>query len=314
MSDPAPAEAEPSEPPGADPAKRSGRSAYLIAQAKAVPVRAAATRGRLEAARGRHRSLDIVFDTAERDSRVGGSLLAGALAFRLFLWLLPAALLLVAGLGFGVQGYRPGSTADGLSEFLASIIDQASRDANRSRWVALVLGLGFLFIASRALITAVVAATAFAWQVPVPLLASKARSAVATSGVLFVALAGAAGATWLRDRSPGPGLTLMIALMVPWTLLWWAIALRLPRPPDLTARDLLPGAVLVGAGMEAMHLAAALYLNRRIGSASELYGGLGAAATLLLAAYLIARLIVGSCALSASVASRRARDREPAAG
>ena len=38
----------------------------------------------------------------ERDSEVGGGIIAGALAYRLFIWLLPLALVAVAGLGFAV--------------------------------------------------------------------------------------------------------------------------------------------------------------------------------------------------------------------
>ena len=51
--------------------------------------------------RGRdHPSVDIAFTTFERDFERGGGLIAGALAYRFFFWLLPFVLVLVGGLGF----------------------------------------------------------------------------------------------------------------------------------------------------------------------------------------------------------------------
>ena len=44
---------------------------------------------------------------ADRDADVGGGIIAGALAYRLFIWLLPFALVLVAGLGLRRRRGRP---------------------------------------------------------------------------------------------------------------------------------------------------------------------------------------------------------------
>lgn len=53
--------------------------------------------------RERRRSVDTLFEMVERDSEVGGGIIAGALAYRLFIWLLPLALIAVAGLGFAAD-------------------------------------------------------------------------------------------------------------------------------------------------------------------------------------------------------------------
>src|SRR3954466_992557 len=52
---------------------------------------------RAEAARSRHPIIDVGYRLVERDSSIGGGLLAGALAYRLFVLLLPTALLCVGG-------------------------------------------------------------------------------------------------------------------------------------------------------------------------------------------------------------------------
>ena len=43
---------------------------------------------RAQAERQRHESVDVLFDMADRDLEAGGGIIAGALAYRLFLWLL----------------------------------------------------------------------------------------------------------------------------------------------------------------------------------------------------------------------------------
>ena len=61
--------------------------------------RARILQARVDAARADHSSIDLGFSVVERDSSIGGGLLAGALAYRLFVLLLPSSLLLVSGLG-----------------------------------------------------------------------------------------------------------------------------------------------------------------------------------------------------------------------
>jgi hypothetical protein len=77
----------------------------------------------------------------ERDSDIGGGLLAGALAYRLFLLLLPTALLLVSGLGLYARATdkRPGEVAEeaGLHGLIASEV--ASAASGRARGLVFVL-------------------------------------------------------------------------------------------------------------------------------------------------------------------------------
>jgi hypothetical protein len=45
---------------------------------------------RADALRRRHSSVDAVYVMADRDAEVGGGVMAGALAYRIFVWLLPS--------------------------------------------------------------------------------------------------------------------------------------------------------------------------------------------------------------------------------
>jgi len=58
---------------------------------------------RAEAERQRHRSVDALYEMVGRDAEVGGGIIAAALAYRLFIWLLPVALVAVAGLGIAAD-------------------------------------------------------------------------------------------------------------------------------------------------------------------------------------------------------------------
>ena len=72
----------------------------------AIQARARELAARAEAERRRHESVDVVFEVVDRDVETGGGIIAGALAYRLFIWLLPAVLVAVAGLGFAADAGR----------------------------------------------------------------------------------------------------------------------------------------------------------------------------------------------------------------
>jgi uncharacterized BrkB/YihY/UPF0761 family membrane protein len=75
----------------------------------------------------------------------------------------------------------------------------------------------------------------------------------------------------------------------------------------VSAVELLPGALLIGVGVQFLHLATVFYFAHRIARASKLYGGLGGAATILLWTYLVARLVIASTVVNKTLAGRRAQ-------
>src|SRR5262249_4173427 len=75
----------------------NGRLKGLVMTARR---RAAAAWPAVEPRRPRTPSVDATLSPYERDRERAGFLLAGALAYRLFLWLLPFTLVIVGGLGF----------------------------------------------------------------------------------------------------------------------------------------------------------------------------------------------------------------------
>lgn len=263
-------------------------------------ARVDAARERIVSSRLKYRPLDLALTLSERDIATGGALMAGALAFRLFLWSLPAALLTVGLLGFDENAGSDAADA-GLGRYAADTIGEAAQQARGGRWWAVVIGALLLVIVSYTLAKTVVVATALIWGEPVrkPRRPLHAVAAVLITAVLVLGVS--ILAAWMRKDSPGVGLVATILVAVVWAAMWWLVSTWLPRPPDLPWWGLLPGAALIGVGTQLLQLATIYYFSARITHASHLYGSLGAAATLLLWTYVVARLLLGSAALNVVV-------------
>ncbi len=271
-------------------------------------VRIDATRVRVISSRLRHRPLDLALTLSEHDVATGGALMAGALAFRLFLWSLPAALLSVGLLGFNENAEQDATDA-GLGRYAADAIGTAAQEAHRGRWLAVIIGATLLVIVSYTLAKTVVVATALIWGEPVRKPGRPVRAVGAVLATVVLAFGVSLVATWMRQDSPGVGLTATILVALVWAALWWLVSTWLPRPDGLRWWALLPGAALVGVGAQLLHLATIFYFSRRITHASQLYGSLGVAATMLLWTYVVARLLLASAALNVVVLRVYARPR-----
>jgi uncharacterized BrkB/YihY/UPF0761 family membrane protein len=284
-------------------------------KAKARPSRVRAARDRVDnvrssviASRERFGAVDVAFDVSARNMTTGGAVLAGAIAFRLFLWTLPASLLAVGLLGFDPHEAATGANHLGLGR-AAATVGTAAQQAHRARWTLVVIGLFLLVSVSHTLGVTVRSATALTWQLPLRRERGYARTTAATALCALLALAFLALCTWLRTQSEGAALIVSLLSVVVWGGGWWAVSMSLPHQP--TSRwDLLPGAIVFGVGADVLHIGMIFFLARKISSASALYGSLGLASTLLLTAYLVARLMLAAAAVNAIMNLRRQRPPE----
>jgi uncharacterized BrkB/YihY/UPF0761 family membrane protein len=98
-------------------------------------------------------------------------------------------------------------------------------------------------------------------------------------------------------------------LAVPFAI-WLLVSFLLPNRAA-SWKDLVPGAVLVACGVEALHLLTTLLLTPRLSSATDLYGGMGVATVILVWLYLTGRLVVGAAVLDVTIVERREHDGRP---
>jgi uncharacterized BrkB/YihY/UPF0761 family membrane protein len=266
-------------------------------------------------ARRRLPPVDIAFTAAQRDDRIGGFVLAGAIAFRCFVYLLPLYLLGLVAAGAAVS-FDPESPSDvagsaGLSRYVAGVIGDAADTSKKSLWILAPVTLWALFTAGSAVHKVLAAAHANAWEIgPVP----KPKSYVASGGVFLFAAAIAAGVIAGRHLHSGVLAPLGAVVAASYYFgVWLVVSRLLPRPPDTPVRALIPGAVLVAVGTQGLYLFNVLYLNQKIESATEAYGALGIAASLLLWLYLLGRLMVAAPVLNATLWQRSQGDGTSAA-
>lgn len=281
--------AEPSSPPPTRRARLRARWARLQERRDELAERATVAR--------EHRTVDFLFRAFEHDRDAGGGLLASALAYRLFLWLLPATLIVVGCLGF----VPPGSAGEGASQigFGSSAVDdieQSASQASDGRWLLLAFGLATLGWASANLARAMWAATLLAWQLPIRRLEREyLASGFVVLGVL-VAAATSLAANWMRAQRGAWTLVAAPFMLVVFLALAWALLRALPHPPEVSVWGLLPGAVVFAVGVEILHLYTVIYLSSRY--TTEVYGVLGSAATFLLWGYLLSRLLIGATTIN----------------
>lgn len=238
-------------------------------------------------------AVDLIWAFAHRFRRNNGAVLAGYLAYRLFVWFAPLALLMVATIGFSetanldVVRY---ATEYGVSSATAG---DAAEQASRGRFAALVVGLVTLAWATLGLIRGVHYAFAQAWGMEITPRKRLTRQVgyLMVSAFLFFVLFAAVGA--LQQQGPlftlvGTAGSVVLVAASLWTVCW--------TMPRRTRRwlDLVPGVVAGTLGTAAVQAFVAIYLPQKISGASELYGSLGVALGLLFYMFLLGYLLVGT--------------------
>lgn len=292
----------------------AGRARARVEHTKA---RAEEVLRRLEAARARNAIVDVGFELYDRDTTAGGAVLAGALAFRVFVYVVPYVFVAITILGASAS-VQDKSAADiaqdtGLTGIIAQSIADARRQSDGVQLVSLAVGSYALFLSARGVVKTTRAVHALAWRVRPPRLKHSWRPTLLVIGITTAT----AVLTQLGNDMRGDDLfktaLVNIATFLLWGSAWLGLSWVLPRDPRAPWTALLPGALLVGIVTTLMHLVTVVYFSRKVSSASETYGALGAAIGILLALYLIGRAIAASAVLNATVWERN-RQRASAAG
>jgi uncharacterized BrkB/YihY/UPF0761 family membrane protein len=262
-----------------------------------------ATRERIEAARPRSKLLDSLFGVAEHDVVTGGGVLAGAVAFRAFMFLVPYVFVLVAFLGFAAgQSNRPPTevAADfGAAGLVASGVRNLAEESFSTRLIALVGGVVAVFFAAKAAVKTLQTVHGLIWGVAPFKRARPMRQAL---GFIVVVT----GAVVLARLIAGLHASVAGIVLVPLfigipTAAWLLVSLRaLPHADGATWHDLLPGAIVVGVGVEVLHFITVVWIGRQIEAKSETYGLLSTALALLLWAFVVGRILVLSAVVNAS--------------
>jgi membrane protein len=269
----------------------------------------AQARAAAELARARLPGAESALASLERERSAAAVLIAGGLAYRFFLWILPFGLVLTAIGSFWAKGdpeqFERTERAFGLTGAAAKSARTAlESDVHGSLYLLLVGGVLLVWFGI-GVVRALRLAHQIAWSEERQRLRRPVRSSLAFIGVVVAVAAVAAGTRWV-DHATGEPLSLFATLaMLGVYAVVAAAAMSLLPHADAPFRALLPGAVLFAVGMQLVHVFVVLYLTPRLDSSSELYGALGVATVILLWLYIIARLTVSAAFLNATLWANR---------
>jgi uncharacterized BrkB/YihY/UPF0761 family membrane protein len=277
-------------------------------RSRTTDLQAAAKRyaERLEASRARHGSVDAVYVMVDRDGEVGGGIMAGSLAYRLFIWLLPFSLVLVAGIGIGAdltsESNASATRSLGLRGLVAKSVSESSQSS--SRWYALVIGIPILIWATRNLLRALVVVHRLVWGDARGGLSQKV-TVRATARFLVLALAYFVILELARLIGRWTGSYVVgVAVGFVGLVVWWlVVSVRLPHQ-SAPWHALVPGAILMAIGLELISGLGSWFIATRVDSSQSAYGVLGVAAGLLFGLFLISRLVVASAVINATIWDR----------
>jgi uncharacterized BrkB/YihY/UPF0761 family membrane protein len=263
-------------------------------------------RTRVEAARERNAAVDVGFIVVERDSSIGGGLLAGALAYRLFVLLLPSALLFVSGLGLyaGTVDERPSKVAKeaGLHGLIASQV--ASTASSGARWIVFIVMVPAVLYALVKLYRAIAIVHAIVWSGSGRGVRITPKGAAVVGAAFLLDVVAAAVVGWIRRHDQFGGLSALLVFLALAGGSWLAVSLQLPHR-NVRWPALIPGALVFGVGALLVNLFNVYVTTRLVEDRANTYGALGIAAALLFSLVLVGRLILVSAELNASLAERR---------
>jgi uncharacterized BrkB/YihY/UPF0761 family membrane protein len=277
------------------------------------PSRTTALAERLAAYRARSETLPgapLVREVLRNERDLGGGLIAGGVAFRIFLWLVPFGLVVAAVLSFWGEldqdGLESAARRFGIGAAATQAASEALELGDRNRLVVLLFGLFLLAWFTIGAVRALLLAYALAWRLEPPRIRRPFRVIAVFNGLFLLAILFTVAETWLEAQvgytallgtAISFGLTLGVAVYA-----MWLLPHRATDP-----RELLPGALLVTVGHQLVQIAVIFYFAPRLGRSEETYGAFGTAATMLVWLYVLSRLVTGAAFLNATLWDRRRR-------
>jgi uncharacterized BrkB/YihY/UPF0761 family membrane protein len=310
--------ADPSPNPTEDaPTPAAKKPSFVKRSVDSMKARADGVIDDLERRRAHVPIIDVAFRGVEHDVRTGGGILAGAVAFRFFLFVVPYVFVVVFAFGLGAEAADAEPTElarkTGIVGLAASAIE-ASTDVSRfTQIVTLSIALWALVSGARTLLKSVFAVHSLIWGVPlvkVKKVTQKALAAIVLSTSLIVVVRLVAA---IQHTSVTLWVLSMVLLVIVPAGVWLVLTNKVfPSAPGTDWSDLWPGALLFGIGVQLLHVTTVVWIARSLESKSETYGALGAALTILLWAYLLGRLVTASASLSSVLWEDKQRKAQPA--
>ena len=297
-----PAEGPPDSPPPEAPGWFKSRRAQ-------VEHRLTDLRDTVEAKRETSTPIAVAYDTFGRDTSSGGSVLAAALGFRIFLFYVPYIFFFAFAFGLGADAANE-SAADlarrgGMGAVTAQAVGSAADLSLWTRIVTVVLTGYALYSGARGVVKVLRVVHGLVWNVPVPRLKKSWRASLFFIVLTTVAFAMSAAVSWLRSYFLIGGIFAIVLFILVPIVVWLYVSWLLPHPEHTDLWTFVPGAIVFGIGVEMLHLVTVIWIPYLVSSKSERYGAIGIALVLLFWAYLLGRIMTLAAVLNAALQLRR---------
>ncbi|MET0908762.1 MAG: YhjD/YihY/BrkB family envelope integrity protein, partial [Ilumatobacteraceae bacterium] len=248
---------------------------------------------------------DAGFLIYERDRTSAGTVLGSAIAFRLFLFFVPAVVFGVGLIGL-FSGYVSATSitdAGSISGVLAANIRSAHEQSTTASLLSAVTGLFLMASAGRSLSKALVASSNLAWSANGAVTA-KVKAIVAITGLMMSLILVSFVIGKIRDELgiAVAGLSFGAGFFV-YLVLFMLLMATLPRGTT-DPGAILPGAAVVAILVVGLQAVSQLYIPNRISGASDLYGGIGVAVVALGWLFIVGRTLSFSFAVNAALFDR----------
>jgi uncharacterized BrkB/YihY/UPF0761 family membrane protein len=252
--------------------------------------------------------VDAGFEVQELDAGVGGGILAGALAFRIFLFMVPFVYVVftVLGTASAATSQDPAQLARdiGITGVLASAVVKAQ---DQSAWTIAVLLAGAavaMFLTAGSLLKALYVVHWLIWRIP-RVMPTGLVPRLALIGITLATSALSVAINDIRNAAGIAGAVIAIVVITAVSFaLWWWVSWKLPHAP-VPAGALVPGALLMAIGADVLHLLTTYWIGHLVARKTNTYGAVGIALAVLLWVYILGRIVVASAGLNAALAHRR---------
>lgn len=240
----------------------------------------------------------VATDLFVRDRDAFASVLGSALAMRLFLFVVPANVALIAL----VNAIDLGSVFEQTATSSVTVGDLADNYGDVGFWAgmwAFVSALALSLWAGRTVVRVLAMGSTAAWRLPPSQAKLGIKPLLSLSSLLIAILAVNGLLERVRDIG-GLGVSLGTWVIVPvvMTATWFMVLLTLPRPSS-DPGAVLPGVILVGIGFTVLQWFMQFYLPRRVEDMSDRFGSLATTLASLSYFFLVGRLMAASLVVSA---------------
>lgn len=259
--------------------------------------------------------VDATFFGMENNKRIPIPVLAGSLAAKLVVFVIPllALVVTVTGAYANTAAADPGEVAQtvGLAGVLADAVRDTSDTIDGYKITSILVMLFAALWAADSVGRLTRRIHALVWNVGLPRVSRRWAVPLLVIAVSVVGLILAGSRSQVRNWPSSLAAAELLAEMVVVTISWLAISHVLPCSEEADSwRSHLPGAMLVGLGVIAMKAATIFYFAPKSVSLGARYGDLALAVLLLTWAYWLAFIVVSAPELN--VAVLRSRRQRPA--